>query len=271
MNHINIDLLLSNEEHLALPKEIKWKVPYLYSFERGGQILYYFGSKHTHDPVHPQFEFLHEKWQDFLEKTRGKKSIVIHEGIVNEKNLVSLERVIGQYGESGAIVFWANQEHIPFFRPEPTIEYEAEKLLKEFSKEEIFYFYIIRGIVTWQRTIIRKEFDEYVKANIKRYQDVFNWSNFDFSFDAVKKMHKQIFGKEFDLNDKEYIAKIPSPSFNDSRINEIARESATIRDIAIAEHIGKHWHEGYNIFIVYGANHARKQERAIKDMVETQN
>ena len=268
MNHINTDLLLSDEEHLALPKEIRQKVPYLYSFECNGQILFYFGSKHVMDPKHPQFEFLHEKWQDFLQKTSGTKSIVIYEGVANINRQATLKEVIEKYGESGAIVYWANQEHLPCFRPEPTIEYEVEKLLKEFSKVEVFYFYIIRGIVTWQRTVIRKEFDEYIRVSIKHYQDVFNWSNFDFSFDTVKKMHKQIFGKEFDLNDKEYIAKIPSPSFEMSRINEIARRSSTIRDIAILEHIGKYWSEGYNIFIVYGSNHARKQERAIKDMVE---
>lgn len=250
----------------------KHERPYFYFVKSSNQFLYYFGSKHTCDPIHPQFEFLQKEWQDFLQKTSNEKSVVIFEGNVNSKNLttLTLKEVIQKYGEFGAIVFWANQEHIPCFRPEPTIEYEAEKLLKEFSKEEIFYFYIIRGLVTWQRAVARKEFDEFIKANIKRYQDIFNWANFDFSFDAVKKIHKQIFSKEFDLNDKEYIAKIPSPSFNDSRINEIARKSSTIRNIAILDCIEKYWLEGYNIFVVYGANHAVMQERAIKDMVETQ-
>lgn len=268
MKKMNKNLLMSFEEYSIILN--KHERPYFYSIKSSDQFLYYFGSRHTNEPAHPQFEFLQKEWQDFLQKTKisKEKSIVIFEGNVNSNNLVALtpKEVIQKYGESGAIVFWANQEHIPYFRPEPTIEYEAEKLLKEFSKEEIFYFYIIRGIVTWQRTIIRKEFDEYLKANIKRYQDVFNWSNFDFSFDTVKKMHKQIFGKEFDLNDKEYIAKIPSPSFKESRINEIARKSSTIRNIAILDCIEKYWMEGYNIFVVYGANHAVMQEQAIKSL-----
>lgn len=248
----------------------KHERPYFYFIKSSDQFLYYFGSRHTHDPEHPQFELLQKEWQAFLQKAKTSKgkSIVIFEGNVNPKNLTTLtsKEIIQKYGESGAIVSWANQEHVSCFRPEPTIEYEAEKLLKEFSKEEVFYFYIIRGIVTWQRTIIRKEFDEYIKANIKRYQDVFNWQNFDFSFDAVEKMHKQIFGKEFDLNDKEHIAKIPSPSFEMSKINEIARKSSTIRNIAILDCIEKYWLEGYNIFVVYGANHAVMQEQAIKSL-----
>lgn len=261
------NLLISFKEYSA----IKHERPYFYSIKSSDQFLYYLGAEHKKDPAHPQFEFLQGKWQEFLQKTSVTKSIVIFEGSVNIDSVTALKEAIEKYGESGAIVFWANQEHIPCFRPEPTIEYEAEKLLKEFSKEEVFYFYIIRGLVTWQRTVVRKEFDEYIKANIKRYQDIFNWANFDFLFDTVKKIHKQIFNKEFDLNEKEYIAKIPSPSFEMSRINEIARKSSTIRNIAILDCIEKYWLEGYNIFIVYGASHAVMQERAIKDMVEAPN
>lgn len=269
MNHINTDLLLSNEEHLALPKEIRQKVPYLFSFERDGQILFYFGSKHVMDPTHPQFEFLHEKWQDFFNKTRNKKSIVIYEGNVNEKNLISLNQAIEQHGESGAIVYWASKAHVSFFRPEPTIADETKELLKEFSQEDVFYFYMIRGIATWQRKIAPENFNEFIARNILRYQKELDWPDFDFSFEsAVLKVHKKIFGKEFNLEDKDFLPRIQSPSFDESYINKVAEKSLRIRDIVILEHIGKYWGEGYDIFIVYGSNHARKQERAIKDMIE---
>lgn len=272
MNHINTDLLLSTEEHLALPKEIRQKVPYLYSFERGGQILYYFGSKHVMDPKHPQFEFLHEKWQDFLDKTRGKKSIVIHEGIVNEKNLISLERVVEQHGESGAIVYWAKKDEVPCFRPEPTIAEETRELLKEFSREDIFYFFMMRGVATWQRKVAPENFDEFIARNIHRYQKELDWPDFDFSFEsAIAKVHKKIFGKEFSLEDKDFLAQIKNLSFYESHINNVSKSSLRIRDVFILEHIGSYWHEGHNIFIVYGSHHARLQERAIKDMVESKN
>lgn len=265
MKNMNKSLLMSFEEYSLILN--KHERPYFYFVKSANQFLYYFGSKHTCDPTHPQFELLQKEWSDFLQKTSGTKSVVIFEGVANIKNQSTLEEVIEKYGESGAIVFMAGKENIPCFRPEPTIEYEAELLLKEFSKEEIFYFYIIRGIVTWQRTVVKKEFDEYIKLNIKRYQDILKWETFDFSFDTAKKIHQQIFGKEFDLNDKEYIAKIPSPSFRESRINEIARKSSTIRNIVILDCIEKYWLEGNNIFVVYGANHAVMQESAIKSLV----
>lgn len=269
MNHINTDLLLSSEEHFALPMEIRCKVPYLYSFERGSQFLYYFGAKHVTNPKHPQFDFLHEKWTGFLDKVHGKKSVVIYEGNVNEKNLASIEQAIEQHGESGAIVYWANKAQVPYFRPEPTIVEETKELLKEFSREEIFYFYMMRGIATWQRKIDAQDFNEFIVRNIQRYQKELNWADFDFSFEsAIAKVHKKIFGKEFSLEDKDFLLRIQSPSFDESHINKISEKSCRIRDISILQNIGRYWFEGYNIFIVYGANHARIQERAIRDMVE---
>ena len=265
MNNMNKSLLMSFEEYSSILN--KHTRPYFYSIKSSNQFLYYFGSKHTYDPTHPQFELLQKEWSDFLQKTSGAKSVVIFEGIANINNQATQEEVIKKYGESGAIVFMSSKENIPCIRPEPTVEYEVEKLLNEFSKEEVFYFYIIRGIVTWQRTVVKKEFDEYITLNIKRYQDILKWESFDFSFDAIKKIHGHIFGKEFDLSDKEYIAKIPSPSFKESRINEIARMSSMIRNIAILDCIEKYWMEGNNIFVVYGANHAVMQEPAIKSLV----
>ncbi len=261
------NLLISFKEYSA----IKHERPYFYFVESFKRVLYYFGAEHKKDPAHPQFKFLQKEWQEFLHKTSGTKSVVIFEGSVNTNHQTTLEEAIEKYGESGAIVFFADQVHVPSVRPEPTIKDEVGKFLKDFSQDEIFYFYIIRGIASWQRAPVRKEFDEFVKLNIKRYQDELGWSDFDFSFETIKRIHGHIFGKEFDLDDKDFIAKIPNPMLNESKINEIARKSSTIRNIAILDCIEKYWLEGYNIFIVYGASHAVMQERAIKDMVEAPN
>jgi len=269
MNHINTGLLLSDEEYRALPNDIKWEVPYLYSFERKGRILCYFGSKHVMDPKHPQFEILREKWQDFLNKTKDKKSMVIYEGNVNEKNLISINQAIEQHGESGAIVYWANKDQVPCFRPELTIADETRELLKEFSREDIFYFYMMRGIATWQRKVTHEDFNDFITRNIQRYQKELNWSDFDFSFEtAIVKIHKKIFGKEFSLEDKDFLIQIKNLSFSEPRINKVAKKSCEIRDISILEHIGKYWYEGYNIFVVYGSYHARIQEPAIKSLTQ---
>lgn len=257
---MNTDLLITFKEYST----IKHERPYFYSVTSANQVLYYFGAEHKKDPEHPQFELLNVKWQDFLTKTRGGKAVVFYEEKVNEKNLTSLSQAIEQHGESGAIVYWANKEHVPCVRPEPTIKDEVEELLKNFSADEIFYFYIMRGIASWQRTALRKEFNEFIETNIKRYREDLSWENFDFSFETVKRTHRYIFGKELDLADTAFIAKIPNPIYDESNINNIARASSTIRNITILHNIENYWQEGYNVFVVYGASHAVMQERALK-------
>jgi hypothetical protein len=138
--------VLSFEEYSA----ISYEHPYFYSTESNGQILYYFGAEHSKDVLHPQFEILKEKWREFLNKTKSKKRVVFFEGKVILGQLSTLEESIKKYGESGAIVFLANQLSVFSYRPESGIKVEVKKLLNFFSKDEIFYFYIARAIGHWQ-------------------------------------------------------------------------------------------------------------------------
>ncbi|TRZ52530.1 hypothetical protein D4R99_02585 [bacterium] len=266
---MNKNLLLTIEEYEALPGTIKGQVPYIYSLDKDGQSLFYFGAKHVMDPKHPEIEFLHEQWLNFLKDKPKEKTVVIYEGNVNEKGLTTLEEAVKNYGESGAIVFWANQANVQSVRPEPKIEDEANELLKKFSKEEIFYFYMIRGVATWQRKVDPEDFNDFILRNAKRYKEALGWEDFNFAFDpTVLEVHRKIFGKEFDLSDTDFIRNISIPIGNLSVITDIARMSSLGRNFAILDSIGKFWEEGKNIFVVYGASHAIMQERAIRNMVE---
>ncbi len=261
---MNKKLLLSFEEYSA----IDYEHPYFYSIESNEQILYYFGAEHTKDVSHLQFEILHAKWQDFLGKTKSKKRVVFFEGKLDSEQLITLEESIKKYGESGTIVFWANQSNVTSHRPEPDIKIEIEKLLTDFSKDEIFYFYIARAIGHWQHgMVMRKDFDEFINFNMERYRTVLDWQDFVFSFETFKRIHKQIFGEELDLNDKNLFRKITNPAMNRTVFNEIAKKSSTIRNIFILEQIEEKWKEGYSIFVVYGSGHAVMQEGVIKSLV----
>jgi len=194
---------------------------------------------------------------------------VFFEGKVDEDKLITLEESIKRHGESGAIVFLANQSNIPGYRPEPSIKKEVEGLLEDFSKDEVFYFYIGRAIGHWQRgMVIRKDFNEHVNFNTERYQSLLGWQYFDFSFENFKIIHKQIFGKELDLDDKNLFRRITNPTMDGTVFNEIARKSSTIRNVFILDQIEEKWQEGYSIFAVYGAGHAVMQEAVIKSLAE---
>jgi len=266
---MNKNLLLTQEEYNEFPDEIKNRFPYIFEIGKEHQILCYFGAKHLFDKSNEQFNILHEQWLKFLQNQNAKK-IVLREGNVAESQMSSLEEAIEKYGESGAIVFWAKEAGVLNIRPEPTIEYEATELLKNFTKEDLFYFYMIRGIVTWQKKTNREEFGVYIERNIKRYKEVLDWSDFSFSFEEIiPRMHKKIFNKEFTLDDKDFLMKIPSPTCHESYINDLSRKSLVIRDYSILDTIEKYWKEGYSIFVVYGLLHAKMEERAIRAMIDT--
>lgn len=270
---MNKNLLLTIEEYEALPETIKGRVPYIYWLNNKGQSLFYFGAKHIMDPKHPQFEYLHEQWLNFLDDKPKEDIIVIHEARVNATllmpDLTTYEDAVKKYGESGAIVFWANQANVQSFCPEPTIQDDANELLKKFSKEEVFYFYMMRGINSWQRRSEPKDFNDFVLKSSNRYKEAFGWEGFNFAFNpTLLEVHRKIFGKEFDLSDIDFISNIPIPLGNLSVINDVARMSSQGRNFAILDCIAKFWEEGKNIFVAYGATHAIMQERVIREMVE---
>lgn len=266
---MNKDLILSFKKY----SKIKHKRPYFYSieFKPTKQILYYFGAEHKKDLNHPQFELLQKKWQEFVQKNQesGVKIISFFEWNIPKNYQSTLEESVKKYGEAGAILFLSNKAGFPSIRVEPTIEYEAGELLKEFSKEEIFYFYISRMIGSRKRMSMKQDLEKTIKLGIERYSSLLStlWKDFDFSFKSFKKIHRHYFNKDLQKDDEDFFAEITSPMLNNSKFNEIARKSSTIRNIFILNHIEEFWQKGYSIFVVYGASHAVMQEDAIKSLV----
>ena len=90
------------------------------------------------------------------------------------------------------------------------------------------------------------------------------WEDFDFSIDSMKKIHKKLFGTEFNPEDRAFIGSIVNPIEPDSIINQVSRASSEIRDRNIVQEIKKYMAEGYSVYAEFGASHAVMQEPAIK-------
>jgi len=233
---MNNKLLLSFESYT----KIKHELPYFYKIKSNGQVLYYFGSDHTKNIKNPQFENIKNKFKEFLTETLNNKKVVFFEGNVKVDDNLSLEEYISKYGEAGAIVYWSKKSEVEAVRPEPCDGELVNKLLENFSMEEIFYFYMIRAIGQWQRMRANRDFNEFLKFNIEKYQKILNWKDFDFSFENIKKIHKKITDLEFD-KDEVKIPRISSPIYYDSIINDIARDLTTLRNIYMLDKIEEYW------------------------------
>ena len=70
--------------------KIEHQIPYNYTIEIKGQVIYYFGSKHSFDPENPQFESIRKFFNDFLSHTTKENSIVLVEG--GERPVASSEK-----------------------------------------------------------------------------------------------------------------------------------------------------------------------------------
>ena len=81
-------------------------------------------------------------------------------------------------------------------------------------------------------------------------------------------IQKEIFGRDFDMNDQKFFYDVINPTTTFSRINELSRfEDSGFRDLYILAQIEKVWNEGKSIFIVYGCSHAVMHERAVKSLL----
>jgi len=185
-------------------------------------------------------------------------------------NFTNLEQAVRNSSEGGFISHLAQLSGVEVQCAEPVKDYEILELEKSFSKNEIVYYHFARSVSQYIRKhsseteLGMRKFENYVKPFLIKYMKEFKWADFDFSLENMYKIHKEVFGVEFDLTDKNFLIKIPWPVFYESVINQVSRESGRIRDNWIVGKIETLWKQGNSLFIVQGSSHAVIQERAIR-------
>ena len=244
-------------------RKIRHKIPYLFNIEKNGQHFFYFGAKHLFNPKNKQFRLLKKYWEKFLDKTKGVNSIVFVEGGKRPQS-ENKEVAIKEGGEAHFITFLASQENIETISPEPEESYERSELLKKFSKEEIQYYYFARVVYQWHNLFDKPVFENYISRFLKKDARNSNWKGFDLSIENMKKIHKNLFNKNFDEDDKFFFHSVIDPTSSKTVINLASRESGIIRDNYIVKEIKKYWNGGKNIFVVYGVSHAVMQEPELR-------
>ncbi|PIR40076.1 MAG: hypothetical protein COV33_01895 [Candidatus Zambryskibacteria bacterium CG10_big_fil_rev_8_21_14_0_10_34_34] len=257
-------LLLTQEEY----SKLKHKTPYVYKIQNKKQFLYYFGERHSFDPKNKQWIQVKEFWFDFIKNTENSKRIAFVEA-GNPSLKETEEKSILEAGGTGLIVFLSSQSKTEVYCPEPNRTYEMMELEKQFSKEEIEYYYFARIVYQWSKIPDPKpKFEEYIIRFLERDKKMSDWNDFDFSFENLKIVHKKLFDTEFDLEDLNFFKDLVTPVELKTVINRVARASGEIRNEYIIKEIQKYWNNGYSIFIEYGASHAVIQESLLKEILK---
>ena len=178
-------------------------------------------------------------------------------------------QAILKHGGMGLVTYLADESHIERFSPEPSEKYERSQMEKEFSKEEIQYYYFARVVHQWIRKQDPKpDFEGYINDYLKRDEIESEWDGFDFSLDAMKKIHSDLFNTEFDEKDTKFFYDVTNPVKIQCVVNKVSRASSEIRDKYIVEKICEFVSKGYSVYLQYGATHAVMQEPLLKELLK---
>jgi hypothetical protein len=260
---MDYDKLLTYEQ----AKKLLNKRLHSYSLRVNGQSLYYFGSNHSRNAKDSQFLKLDKFWKQFLSETTDQPKIVIVEGGLSRR--VKQERETFKFGENGYISFKAKTHNIKVVSPEPPLKYEANLLAKEYSKEEIEYYYFARIVYQWHTLPDPKpSLKLYLGRYLSKDKKSIKWPGFKFTIKNLEKIHVSIFHKPINYLDFKFFNNLLNP-FKLIKVNRVGIKSDIIRDKHILKEIEKYWKKKYSIFIVYGSAHAIMQQPVLEDMVES--
>lgn len=234
-----------------------------------GQLAYFFGANHSFDPNNKQYERLRAFWKQFTE--HAKNPIVFIEGGVRPV-LPSDEIAICRESESGLIVRWVYGLNIPVQSAEPSDLEQMQKLSLAFSRDEIAYYYFIRSVHQWlSRDDNMETIDIFIGKTLQHYDKEWNWNDYDFSLDHMKKLHHTFtnsdFDNDFSLQDRNYFLNIFISIKDTGVINRVGSELATLRNVHMVMLFLEAWQQGYSIFAALGGSHVILQERAVRTLL----
>lgn len=244
------------------------KVPYTYTIKSGPNFLYYFGEKHSFNPEDPQWTEVKEFWNAFLNDSKDTKRVVFIEGNMPPLEKTETESIL-KHGGRGLSRYLASLENIETHCPEPGEKVERDELEKQFTRKQIQYYYFAGIVYQWtQNHDPKPDFVEYMKKYEVMDQETSQWTDFDFSLEAMKKVHAEFFDTPFDQTDWRFFYDVVNPISTKTIFNSISRISTEIRDTYIVKEIEKYIKDGYSVFVEFGASHAVVQEPLLREMLE---
>ena len=258
--------ILSYDQYTEIEKR-GFTVPYLVEITRPNQSLLFYGSEHTNDPKHPQFQDIEERWNRFV--TTSSEPIALVEGRFDEVSDDATKdniKSIVDGGEAQFVVHLARKDGIEVVSPEPDRVWEANELAKEFGRDNVVFYYFIRQIGWWNGLTDMPDVKLEANKMLGIMEKSYNWNDVDFSIERMAAIHNELFDKLFSWDDRQWVYDITTPASQDYVTNELARRSGELRDKHIFEQIIGYWNAGKSLFLVFGSSHAVRLEPALRKL-----
>jgi len=259
--------ILSYDQYAEIEKR-GFTTPYLVEITRPSQSLLFYGSEHTNNPTHPQFQDIEERWNRFVTST--SEPIALVEGRfdeVSESETNDRTTSITNGGEAQFLVHLARKDGVEVDSPEPDRVWEANELAKEFGRDNVVFYYFIRQMGWWNRFTEKPDIQTEANKMLQLMEKSYQWDDVDFSTERMAAIHAELFDKPLAWDDTKWVYDITTPTPQDYITNELARRSGELRDDYILKQITDYWQAGKSPFLVFGSAHAIRLEPALRKVL----
>lgn len=260
--------ILSYDQYAEVEKH-GFDLPYVVEVGQGNHGLLFYGSEHTNDPQHAQFQDLEERWERFTSETSQPVALV--EGRfdeVPESETEDKTTSIKDGGEAQFVVHLARRDGVEVVSPEPDRVWEANELAKEFGRDNVIFYYFIRQIGWWNGFTEKPDIKAEAAKMLELMEGAYNWDDVDFNLESMEAIHQELFGKPLSWDDIQWVYDITTPTPTDFVTNKISRRSGELRDEYILQEIEQYWQAGKSPFAVFGSAHAIRLEPALRKITE---
>lgn len=255
-----------------------------------GNTLDFCGIVHANNPDDPNdkemLDRVKQELGNFLSRSSDHEKIVLLEGWrgpQTDMDNLSEDGLVRAGGEVALADRMARQAGIEIASPEPDGKEEFDQLCREFPSDEVFYWYVARQAVQWEREEAVPSSDQSNEQSERRervqdkFQDLVgkledtlghppSFRETLGSFEVLSETHRRLFESELDWNDIGHFEAHANPLDDNSVMNTIHNRSNQIRDEHIAQVIQEQIWAGKDVFCVYGDGHAYTLEPALREL-----
>lgn len=211
-----------------------------YSHKTDKQQLVFFGSLHLHNPQDPQYSQIKKSFQSFMQQSTNQKVILV-EGTSNTLSPIDLEEeVIKKGADRDFASLLGLQQNIPAINADLNKQKQLHYLLRHYPLDDVY---------EWAKKLLTYMWKRFPKDNQPTFDDY-----------VTSHLHTWFTGID--------LTSLKDSSKNITPFDTIQSTILKKRQEHTFKMIQKYWDQGYDIFIVYGDDHALAHEQKIKTLLK---
>lgn len=237
----------------------KQQLPFVQEYTNEQKAVLVFGSYHTNDTTDKELTEIEQQF------TKFKPELVLYEGdnigLEKRKN----DNIINYY-EMGLVRWLAKQQNIPDLNLEPSSAYLTEELQKKYTTDEILLATILGQNMLYIKQNSKEDLERLYPILISDLQAAgLQLKEEQKSITHFYRLYSDFYGYEFNPETFDYTT--VEIAYDKTKLNEIVRYSASLRDQFMLRRIDSCLHHHDKIYVQIGGRHAIVWQPALKKIM----